>query len=115
MSHRKFEHPIYGSLGFLPRRRSFRHRGKVKSFPKDDPKKPYHLPAFLSYNRPVRLVEGAAAGASILNFQQKEAFDFEFRHFGTSRPVWGRPVWGQESRRMRVHVRVREGIGRRWS
>ena len=30
MSHRKFEHPIYGSLGFLPRRRSFRHRGKGK-------------------------------------------------------------------------------------
>ena len=89
----------------------------VKSFPKDDPKKPCHLPAFLSYNRPVRLVEGAAAGASILNFQLKEAFDFEFRHFGTSRPVWGRPVWGQESRRMRVHVRVRvrEGMGRRWS
>lgn len=28
MSHRKFEHPRHGSLGFLPRKRSSRHRGK---------------------------------------------------------------------------------------
>ncbi|RLN27540.1 60S ribosomal protein L3 [Panicum miliaceum] len=49
MSHRKFEHPRHGSLGFLPRKRSSRHRGKVKSFPRDDPKKPCHLTAFLGY------------------------------------------------------------------
>jgi hypothetical protein len=30
MSHRKFEHPRHGSLGFLPRKRASRHRGKGK-------------------------------------------------------------------------------------
>jgi large subunit ribosomal protein L3e len=49
MSHRKFEHPRHGNLGFLPKKRACRHRGKVKSFPKDDPKKPVHLTAFLGY------------------------------------------------------------------
>lgn len=49
MSHRKFEHPRHGSLGFLPKKRSVRHRGKVKAFPKDDSSKPVHLTAFLGY------------------------------------------------------------------
>ncbi|KAL7753965.1 60S ribosomal protein L3 [Sorochytrium milnesiophthora] len=48
-SHRKFEAPRHGSLGFLPRKRSRRHMGKCKSFPKDDPKKPVHLTAFVGY------------------------------------------------------------------
>jgi len=49
MSHRKFEHPRHGSLGFLPKKRSKRHRGKCKAFPKDDPTKPVHLTAFIAY------------------------------------------------------------------
>jgi len=49
MSHRKFEHPRHGNLGFLPKKRAARHRGKVKSFPQDDPKKPVHLTAFIGY------------------------------------------------------------------
>merc|ERR1711935_596304 len=49
MSHRKFSAPRHGSLGFLPKKRAARHRGKCKSFPKDDPKKPVHLTAFLGY------------------------------------------------------------------
>ncbi|KAF7803662.1 60S ribosomal protein L3 [Senna tora] len=49
MSHRKFEHPRHGSLGFLPRKRAARHRGKVKAFPKDDPSKPCGLTAFVGY------------------------------------------------------------------
>jgi len=49
MSHRKFSAPRHGSLGFLPKKRSRRHRGKVKAFPKDDPSKPIHLTAFLCY------------------------------------------------------------------
>jgi len=49
MSHRKFEAPRHGNLGFLPRKRAARHRGKVKSFPKDDKSKPIHLTAFLGY------------------------------------------------------------------
>merc|ERR1712055_495795 len=49
MSHRKFSAPRHGSLGFLPRKRAARHRGRVKAFPKDDPSKPVHLTAFLGY------------------------------------------------------------------
>src|SRR3569833_1544514 len=49
MSHRKFERPRHGSLGFLPRKRAKHHRGRVRSFPKDDPSKPPHLTAFLGY------------------------------------------------------------------
>ncbi|KAF9381481.1 60S ribosomal protein L3, partial [Mortierella sp. AD011] len=48
-SHRKFERPRHGSLGFLPRKRAARHRGKAKSFPKDDASKPVHLTAFMGY------------------------------------------------------------------
>jgi len=36
-------------MGFYPRKRSCRHRGKVKAFPKDDPSKPVHLTAFMGY------------------------------------------------------------------
>ncbi|KAK2026014.1 ribosomal protein L3 [Colletotrichum zoysiae] len=49
MSHRKFEAPRHGSLAYLPRKRAARHRGKVKSFPKDDAKKPVHLTAAMGY------------------------------------------------------------------
>eukprot|EP00834_Sanchytrium_tribonematis_P006669 NODE_513_length_6632_cov_0.519301.p2 type:complete len:397 gc:universal NODE_513_length_6632_cov_0.519301:4060-2870(-) len=49
MSHRKFEHPRHGSLGFLPRKRCKRGKGKIKSFPKDDPSKPVHLTAYIGY------------------------------------------------------------------
>jgi len=46
MSHRKFERPRHGSLGFLPRKRTKHHRGRVRSFPKDDQSKKVHLTAF---------------------------------------------------------------------
>merc|ERR1711966_545031 len=46
MSHRKFEAPRHGSLGFLPRKRCKRNRGKVKTFPKDDASKECHFTAF---------------------------------------------------------------------
>ena len=36
MSHRKFEAPRSGNLGFLPRKRTKHHRGRIRSFPKDD-------------------------------------------------------------------------------
>jgi len=49
MSHRKFEAPRHGSLGFLPRKRCAHHRGKCKSFPKDDASNPPHLTAFLAH------------------------------------------------------------------
>jgi len=49
MSHRKYEAPRRGSLGFLPRKRCKRHRGRVRKFPRDDPSKKVHLTAFLGY------------------------------------------------------------------
>merc|ERR1712001_390488 len=49
MSHRKFEAPRHGSKGFLPKKRSKRHRGRVKCFPKDDASKPVHLACFMGY------------------------------------------------------------------
>ncbi|KAM5131256.1 ribosomal protein uL3-like [Callospermophilus lateralis] len=49
MSHRKFSAPRHGHLGFLPHKRSRRHRGRVKTWPKDDPSQPVHLTAFLGY------------------------------------------------------------------
>lgn len=49
MSHRKYERPRHGSLGFLPRKRTQHHRGKIKSFPKDDASKPPHLTAFIGF------------------------------------------------------------------
>jgi len=49
MSHRKFEAPRHGSLGFLPRKRASKHRGRIRSFPRDDASKPCHLTAFAGY------------------------------------------------------------------
>jgi large subunit ribosomal protein L3e len=49
MSHRKFEHPRCGSLGFGPRKRCRRGQGRIKSFPKDDASKPPHLTGFMGY------------------------------------------------------------------
>jgi len=36
-------------MGFYPKKRAKRHRGKVKAFPKDDSAKPCHLTAFIGY------------------------------------------------------------------
>ena len=49
MSHRKFERPRHGNLGFLPRKRTKHYAGKIKSFPKDDPSKKPHVTAFMGY------------------------------------------------------------------
>jgi len=49
MSHRKFEAPRHGSLQYLPKKRTKSHRGRVRSFPKDDASKPTHLTAFIGY------------------------------------------------------------------
>lgn len=49
MSHRKFEQPRHGSLGFNPRKRTKHHRGRVRSFPKDNQSQPCHLTAFMGY------------------------------------------------------------------
>jgi len=49
MSHRKFERPRHGSLGFMPKKRCTHHRGKIRSFPKDVEASPNHLTAFMGY------------------------------------------------------------------
>lgn len=49
MSHRKYERPRRGNLGFLPKRRTRHHRGRIRSFPKDDPSKKPHLTAFVGF------------------------------------------------------------------
>merc|ERR1712072_607175 len=49
MSHRKFEKPRSGHLGFLPRKRTRKHRGKVRSFPKDDASAAPHFTAFSGF------------------------------------------------------------------
>ena len=49
MSHRKFEAPRHGSLQYLPKKRTKHHRGRVRSFPKDDQTQPPHITAFIGY------------------------------------------------------------------
>jgi large subunit ribosomal protein L3e len=49
MSHRKFEAPRHGSLGFIPKRRTRHYRGRVRHFPRDDKSKPVHLTAFMGF------------------------------------------------------------------
>jgi len=49
MSHRKFEAPRHGNLGFLPRKRTKKHRGHIRTFPVDDASKDPHLTAFMGY------------------------------------------------------------------
>jgi len=49
MSHRKFERPRHGSLGFLPKKRCTKSKGHIKSFPLDDASAKCHLTAFMGY------------------------------------------------------------------
>lgn len=46
MSHRKYSCPRKGNLGFLPRKRTKHHKGRIRSFPKDDRTKAPHFTAF---------------------------------------------------------------------
>eukprot|EP00388_Colpodella_angusta_P003929 GDKJ01013462.1.p1 GENE.GDKJ01013462.1~~GDKJ01013462.1.p1 ORF type:complete len:386 (+),score=104.13 GDKJ01013462.1:23-1180(+) len=68
MSHRKFEHPRCGSLGFLPRKRCQHGQGKVKAFPKDDASKAPHMTAFMGFKagmtHVVRELERSASRAN---------------------------------------------------
>jgi len=49
MSHRKFEAPRHGSLQYLPKKRTKSHRGKIRSFPRDNAAAAPHLTAFMGY------------------------------------------------------------------
>ncbi|GKT15616.1 60S ribosomal protein L3, partial [Aduncisulcus paluster] len=68
MSHRKFEAPRHGSLGFLPRKRAKKARGKVRSFPKDKVEAKPHLTAFMGYKAGMtHVVREVTRPGSILN------------------------------------------------
>jgi len=56
-------------MGFYPKKRAKRHRGKVKAFPKDDAKKPVHLTAFVGYKAGMTHIvrEADKPGSSKLN------------------------------------------------
>ena len=49
MSHRKFEHPRCGSLGFLPRKRTRKHHGHIRKFPKEKKTDKLHLTAYCGF------------------------------------------------------------------
>jgi len=49
MSHRKFERPRHGNLGFLPRKRCVTIRGRIRKYPADDQTVAPHLTAFMCY------------------------------------------------------------------
>lgn len=49
MSHRKFERPRSGNLGFAPKKRCARAKGKIQSFPADDVSQKPHFTAFMGY------------------------------------------------------------------
>ena len=49
MSHRKYECPRHGSLAFLPRKRTRKHRGHLRAFQQDDPTAEVHLTAFIGF------------------------------------------------------------------
>lgn len=64
MSHRKFSCPRKGNLGFCPRKRTRHHRGKIRSFPRDDKTQKCHFTAF--------------GGIFIFNFRFQGWYDSHF-------------------------------------
>ena len=64
----QYERPRHGNLGFLPRKRTRKHRGKVRSFPKNNPADKPHLTAFMGYKagmtHVVRDIERPGSSAS---------------------------------------------------
>lgn len=49
MAHRKYESPRHGSLGFLPKKRCKRNKGKIKAFPSESQLAICHLTASIGY------------------------------------------------------------------
>lgn len=72
MSHRKFEKPRKGNLGFLPKRRTRNHNGRIRAFPKDNSKVSPHLTAFAGYKAGMtHVVREYARTGSMLNKKEK--------------------------------------------
>ena len=70
-------------LWVYPKKRCRSHRGRVKSFPRDDPKKPIHLTAFLAYKAGMTHIvrECDKPGSSKLGFHYFCTFRVFFRKF----------------------------------
>jgi len=74
MSHRKFEAPRHGNLGYLPRKRTKHHRGRIRSFPRDDATKAPHLTAFMGFKAGMtHIVRGVDRPGAIMH--KKEVVD----------------------------------------
>ena len=75
MSHRKFEAPRHGHLGFLPRKRCKLGRGKIKAFAKDDRTKKPHLTGFVGFKAGMTHVirEVERPGSKLHNKETAEA------------------------------------------
>mmetsp|Transcript_21137 Transcript_21137/g.42321 ORF Transcript_21137/g.42321 Transcript_21137/m.42321 type:complete len:390 (+) Transcript_21137:106-1275(+) len=74
MSHRKFEAPRHGHLGYLPKKRTKHHFGRIRSFPRDDASKPCHLTAFRAYKAGMtHIVRGVDRPGALMH--KKEVVD----------------------------------------
>jgi len=74
MSHRKFEAPRHGNLGFDPRKRTKHHRGRIRTFPRDDATKACHLTAFMGYKAGMtHIVRGVDRPGALMH--KKEVVD----------------------------------------
>jgi len=74
MSHRKFEAPRHGNLGFNPRKRTKHHRGRIRTFPRDDATKACHLTAFMGYKAGMtHIVRGVDRPGALMH--KKEVVD----------------------------------------
>ena len=72
MSHRKFEKPRKGNLGFLPKRRTRHHAGRIRSFPVDNSTLAPHLTAFAGVKAGMtHVVREYARTGSLLNKKEK--------------------------------------------
>jgi large subunit ribosomal protein L3e len=68
MSHRKFEAPRHGNLGFLPKKRTKHHHGRIRSFPREDASKEPHLTAFRGYKAGMtHIVRGVDRPGSLMH------------------------------------------------
>lgn len=86
-SHRKFSAPRHGHLGFLPHKRSHRHRGKVKTWPRDDPSRPVHLTAFLGYKAGMTHTLREVHRPGLSEWPQGDTLRGQGK-FGQSSPLW---------------------------
>lgn len=85
-------------MGFYPKKRARRHRGRVKSFPKDDPSKPIHLTAFIGYKagmtHVVREADRPGSSEVFLFCVLQNIYSYNCLKNSTKRKLWNQlPFW----------------------